>query len=235
MRDEEFHDKRILDSIYQFAKDKNIVLKHPTAVGFSNKENIPVYMKDKNDFKIDLSQTILHKPEDLTGKVLKITFPKQREVSEKNIVEYDFTFDYSGFVDIEKVIPEQTIRSMLEKWSRSLAIDEKKRQLIIKREWVDNQLRIFWRTLHRLYHQSHHYSEEHHSFVPRVKDLIAENKRLKKLINRKNSRQRTTGFSIIEKNFFQNEALILAWRRACYQKFLYRKYTRELERLNRRT
>jgi lysyl-tRNA synthetase class II len=130
------------------------------------------------------------------------------------------------------VKPKQTIRSFLQKWISSDIVDEKKRQLIVKQESADNQLQTLWRVLQQLYEESHWFSEEHYALVPRIKDLIQENKRLKKLFKLKNGQYRAVRDSIAERNFFENEALILVWKRACYQKFLYRKYKRELSRLN---
>lgn len=226
MTTQEEIDKRIWDSLKEFTKDKKIDLKYPIATGFNAKEQLP-----------DIA---IHRPVNLNGKVFTIKFPKQRETSEKNIVEYDFMFDYDAFnfsdgnaMTTADIKPKQTIRSFLQQWIKAMAVDEKKCQLIIKRESADNQQRIHWRVLHQLYEQSHHFSGEYYGVVPRVKDLVAENKRLKKLIKRKNSWRHAAGFSDAEKNFFQNEALILTWKTISYQKFLWLKYTRELDRLNR--
>ena len=225
MTTQEEIDKRIWDSIHEFAKDKKMDLKYPIATGFNAKEQLP-----------DIA---IHHPVELNGKKFTIEFPKQRETNEKNIVEYDFTFDYDAFnfsdgnaMTTADIKPKQTIRSMLAKWISSKDLDEKKRQLIINRERASNQLETLWRVLHQLYEKSYNYSEEYYALVPRIKDLIQENKRLKKLFKLKNGQYRRVRDSIAERNFYQNEVLILAWKRACYQKFLYRKYSRELDRLN---
>lgn len=225
MTTQEEIDQRFWDSIHEFAKDKKIILKYPIAAGFNPKEQLP-----------DIA---IHHPVKLNGKEFTIKFPKQRETSEKNIVEYDFTFDYNAFnfsdgnaMTEVNVKPKQTIRSFLQKWISSDIVDEKKRQLIVKQESADNQLQTLWRVLQQLYEESHWFSEEHYALVPRIKDLIQENKRLKKLFKLKNGQYRAVRDSIAERNFFENEALILVWKRACYQKFLYRKYKRELSRLN---
>lgn len=117
-------DQRLWDSIKQFTKDKNIVMKYPIASEFNTKEQ--------------LSDIVVHRPVKINDEEFTIKFPKQRESNEKNIIEYSFTFDYDAFnfSDGNALVttdfkPKQIIRSFLQHWRKAMAIDE---QSLIKVE-----------------------------------------------------------------------------------------------------